>query len=87
MTKNNWFEQIPSWVWLSFLPLMGGLAHIYAGWKAKKNMWMFWGSGFIATSLIMGAVSPQLSLLVWAGQIITQGSINSFSEYCRFNGR
>lgn len=71
MSKNNWFEQIPSWIWISFIPVFGGIAHIYAGWKGKKKPWMVWGSSFIAGSIIIGSLSPQLNLLVWLGQIIT----------------
>lgn len=71
MSKNNWFEQIPSWIWISFIPIFGGIAHIYAGWKGKKKPWMVWGSGFIAGSIIISSLSPQLNLLVWIGQIIT----------------
>ena len=71
MTKNNWFEQIPSWIWLSFLPILGGLAHLYAGWKAQKSLWMFWGSAFIASSIIVGSLFPHLSILIWTGQIVT----------------
>jgi DNA uptake protein ComE-like DNA-binding protein len=71
VSKNNWFEQIPSWIWISFIPIFGGIAHIYAGWKGKKKPWMVWGSGFIAGSIIISSLSPQLNLLVWIGQIIT----------------
>ena len=71
MSKTNWFEQIPSWIWVAFIPALGGIAHIYAGWKGKKKPWMVWGSGFIAGSIIASSLSPQLSFLVWTGQIVT----------------
>ncbi len=71
MSKTNWFEQIPQWIWLSFIPVIGGVAHIYAGWQTKKIKWMYWGGGFIVGSIVLGHFIPHLSFLIWTGQIVT----------------
>ncbi len=71
MSKLNWFEQIPSWIWVSLIPVFGGVAHIYAGWKGKKNIWILWGSCFILGSIVLGSLFPQLSFLIWTGQVTT----------------
>ena len=67
--KSDWFERIPQWLWLSFLPVFGGASLIYAGWKAKIDSWMAIGGGLIVGSLFFSSLFPSFVYLIWGGQI------------------
>jgi DNA uptake protein ComE-like DNA-binding protein len=60
-------RSIPTWVWLSFVPLFGGLAIVYAGHKSKTPNWIYLGLGVSVTALI--TLSTSYAALVWLFQI------------------
>ena len=57
----------PNWVWLSFVPLFGSMAIIYAGNKAKTSQWMYLGAGIFTVSLF--SVSSSIFFVAWLLQI------------------
>ena len=75
MSQHNRIEQIPLWLWISFVPILGGLVHIYAGWRTKTMRWVHWGGGFILSSLILGYLHPPLIWLVISAQGVTAFSL------------
>ena len=75
MSTHNWFERIPTWIWMSLLPIFGGAVHIYAGWKAKRKQWIVWGSGFIVSSLVLSYFYPPLLWLTISAQVVTAFTI------------
>lgn len=62
-------NRTPNWFWLSFIPVFGGLAFIYAGNKVKKNNLIWIGIGFTASALIFS--STKLAPIIWISQICT----------------
>jgi DNA uptake protein ComE-like DNA-binding protein len=63
----------PNWVWLSFVPLFGGMAIIYAGNKAKTSNWIYLGAGVFTVSLF--SVSSGMFYIAWLVQICISFSI------------
>jgi DNA uptake protein ComE-like DNA-binding protein len=65
MSRPSWSDRIPAWVWLSFLPIFGGLAIVYAGRKTQTAAWIYWGLGLTvaAIALIQTPISPVVWLL------------------------
>jgi DNA uptake protein ComE-like DNA-binding protein len=57
----------PNWVWLSFVPLFGSMAIIYAGNKAKTSKWMYLGAGVFTVSLF--SASSSMFYIAWLAQI------------------
>lgn len=65
--SKSWFQQTPAWVWLSFIPTLGGFAIAYAGYKSKNNTWIVIG---ISTSVLALALSANsLAFVIWMAQI------------------
>ena len=71
--KNNWLEQIPQWVWWSFLPVFGGLAITYAGYKSKTSSWKYWGLALCGLGFVLA--STRIALIVWLLQVGTSFAI------------
>jgi len=65
--STSWFQQTPSWVWLSLIPALGGLAIAYAGYKSKTNAWIVLGVGFTGLGFILS--SSSVVGLIWLAQI------------------
>ena len=65
--STSWFGQTPSWVWLSFFPIFGGLAISYAGYKSKTKVWMVLGVGITGVSFILS--STGVAAVIWLTQI------------------
>lgn len=65
--STSWFGQTPSWVWLSFFPIFGGLAITYAGYKSKTKVWMVLGVGITGVSFILSSTGA--AALIWLTQI------------------
>jgi DNA uptake protein ComE-like DNA-binding protein len=65
----------PTWVWLSFVPVVGSVALIYAGNKANTAKWMYLGAGIFTVSLI--STSSAIFYLAWATQIFVSFSLKS----------
>jgi len=63
----SWFQQTPSWVWLSLIPVSGGLTIAYAGYKSKTNVWIVLGIGFTGLSLVF--YSSSIGTMIWLAQI------------------
>ena len=63
----SWFRQTPSWVWLSFFPIFGGLAITYAGYKSKTKVWMALGAGITGLSFILSSTS--VLPVIWLAQV------------------
>jgi len=61
--SNSWFKQKPLWVWLSCIPLFGGLSIAYAGYKANTKAWVGLGIGITVVSFAL--FSTNLVWLVW----------------------
>ncbi|MGE5657897.1 MAG: helix-hairpin-helix domain-containing protein [Actinomycetota bacterium] len=74
MSQNlSWLQQTPQWVWLSFIPGLGGLAIVYAGHKSKTPSWV---TGGVALTLVALALSSShLAWLIWLAQIVTAFSL------------
>jgi DNA uptake protein ComE-like DNA-binding protein len=68
LTPTPQSESNYSWVWLSFLPVLGSLVIVYAGHKAKISRWMYCGIGIFITATITSSTS--LSLPLWVFQIV-----------------
>jgi DNA uptake protein ComE-like DNA-binding protein len=58
---------IPNWVWLSFIPVFGSMAIVYAGNKSKTAIWSYVGIGVFTISLL--SVSTSLFFFIWIAQI------------------
>ncbi|AFZ02157.1 helix-hairpin-helix domain-containing protein [Calothrix sp. PCC 6303] len=67
MSQSSWFQQTPRWVWLSAIPVFGGLAISYAGYKSKTKGWIAVGIGITGASLLLS--SSGLTSFIWMGQI------------------
>jgi DNA uptake protein ComE-like DNA-binding protein len=70
VSHNNWFDKNPQWLWWSFFPIFGGISLIYAGWKAKTNIWLYIGSSLTLASIILSSSVPALVNLVWISQVV-----------------
>lgn len=57
----------PTWVWLSFVPIIGSAALVYAGNKANTAKWMYLGAGILTISLI--STSSAIFYAAWMAQI------------------
>jgi DNA uptake protein ComE-like DNA-binding protein len=71
VSNLNWLRQTPNWFWLSFIPVFGGLAIAYAGYKAKTSAWLAWGLGLTTVALITTSTSTAIYPLIWLLQIGT----------------
>jgi DNA uptake protein ComE-like DNA-binding protein len=60
-------RSMPNWVWLSFVPLFGSMAIVYAGNKAKTSKWMYLGAGVFTVSLF--SASTGMFYIAWLAQI------------------
>jgi DNA uptake protein ComE-like DNA-binding protein len=60
-------KSTPNWVWLSFVPLFGSMAIVYAGSKARTSKWMYLGAGVFTVSLF--TVSSGMFYVAWLAQI------------------
>jgi DNA uptake protein ComE-like DNA-binding protein len=65
--SSSWFSQTPRWVWLSLIPVFGGLSITYAGYKSKNNILVATGIGFAVAAFVLSGSS--LSGLIWMAQI------------------
>jgi DNA uptake protein ComE-like DNA-binding protein len=63
-SKNN---STPIWVLLSFVPVLGSVALIYAGNKANTAKWMYLGAGIVTVSLL--STSSSIFYFAWLAQI------------------
>lgn len=73
MSQPSWFDQTPSWVLWSLVPVLGGGAIAYAGVKTGSNIWIVIGAGFVAAGIVFYS-SPYLvsfATIVWFAQIAT----------------
>lgn len=61
--------KIPNWVWLSFVPIFGGLAIAYAGNKINNKNWSWLGIGLTGVALVFA--SSELVFFIWLAQIGT----------------
>lgn len=68
MSRDSWLQQTPQWVWCSCIPGFGGLALVYAGYKANTSNWMILGSGITIAALVLS--SSHLALPIWLSQIV-----------------
>ncbi len=66
---NNWFTRFPVWIWFSFIPIYGGASLIYAGWKARTNLWIKIGAGFLLGGWFFAWIFPHGIIFLLAGQI------------------
>ncbi|MDZ8049887.1 MAG: helix-hairpin-helix domain-containing protein [Aulosira sp. ZfuVER01] len=67
--SSSWFQQTPSWMWLSLIPTFGGFTIIYAGYKSQTKSWIFLGAGIVSLSFFLS--SSGLAGLIWIAQIAT----------------
>ena len=74
-SRQKWLERIPFWMWICFVPIVGGVVHIYAGCKTKTTRWIWWGLCFIASSFILGYLHPPLLYLIISAQAVTAFSL------------
>lgn len=66
--SNSWFQQNPTWVWLTCIPVFGALAISYAGYKSKNNAWIVLGIGITGIAFVLYSVGVTPTL-VWLSQI------------------
>lgn len=71
--QRSQLQQIPNWVWWSFVPGFGGLAITYAGYKSDTPNWMVWGASMTVAALVLS--STNVPLLLWLAQIIMAFSL------------
>lgn len=65
--SSSWFKQTPNWVWLSIIPVFGGLSIAYAGYKSKVKSWV--GLGIGLTGLCVVLSGSNLVTFLWMAQI------------------
>jgi DNA uptake protein ComE-like DNA-binding protein len=63
----------PAWVWLSFVPVFGSMALVYAGNKANTATWMYLGAGILTVSLL--STSTAIFYAAWMAQIFISFSL------------
>ncbi|WP_199245696.1 helix-hairpin-helix domain-containing protein [[Phormidium] sp. ETS-05] len=75
-TPKDWFEQIPDWLMLSLIPVVGGLAIVYAGHKTKTKSWLILGGSITTAAIILAFAPTSLNLLpMWIVQVSIAFSI------------
>lgn len=52
MSESSWFNQIPTWIKITWIPVIGGGAIAYAGYVIKNNTWILLGMGLVGISAI-----------------------------------
>lgn len=50
LSTSSLLKKTPKWVWWSFFPGLGGLAIVYAGFKAKTPLWIALGTSLCLLS-------------------------------------
>ncbi|WP_013323058.1 helix-hairpin-helix domain-containing protein [Gloeothece verrucosa] len=66
--------KMPGWMWLSIIPIFGGLAIAYGGKKINNQNLIGLGIGFTAAAIVCS--STQLVLVIWLAQIATAFYLN-----------
>jgi DNA uptake protein ComE-like DNA-binding protein len=61
-------QSTPNWVWLSFIPIFGSLAIVYAGHKSRTSNWMYLGIGTFVAALTTASTS--YSVVIWIFQAV-----------------
>lgn len=51
------------------MPVFGGLAIAYAGYKAKTSAWLAWGLGLTTVALVTTSASTIIPFFIWITQI------------------
>ncbi|MCS6782011.1 MAG: helix-hairpin-helix domain-containing protein [Gloeomargarita sp. SKYBB_i_bin120] len=64
--RDDWFQRYPTWVYLSFIPWVGGIAQIWAGWVIRNYRLLGAGLAFTLVPLVLTDLLP----LAWLGQIV-----------------
>lgn len=66
---NSWFRKTPNWVWLSIIPVFGGVAIAYAGNQTKNPRWIWTGIGLTIGSILFHGTG--LYFVIWVSQVAT----------------
>jgi DNA uptake protein ComE-like DNA-binding protein len=66
-SPDSWFQQMPKWIWWSFVPAFGGLAIAYAGQKTRTKPWIALGLGITVAAVILS--SSEIAAVIWLAQI------------------
>lgn len=71
LESESWFKRIPSWIFLTFFPVFGGGALIWAGVRAKMYVWSIIGGALIFGAIVSSNYAWDWMILgVWGGQIV-----------------
>ncbi|MBN3962800.1 helix-hairpin-helix domain-containing protein [Nostoc sp. NMS8] len=65
--SKYWFQQTPAWVWFSLIPILGGFAIAYGGYKSKTKTWIV--IGIIISALAFAFSANNFALAIWMAQI------------------
>jgi hypothetical protein len=52
MSESSWFKQTPTWIKITWIPIIGGGAIGYAGYVIKNNTWILLGMSLVGISAI-----------------------------------
>jgi DNA uptake protein ComE-like DNA-binding protein len=73
MSESSWFNQIPKWIKISWVPIIGGGAIAYAGFVIKNNIWIGLGIGFVGISAIAALLfgfRVEVLVAMYIGQVV-----------------
>jgi Helix-hairpin-helix motif len=74
LSTSSLLKKTPKWVWWSFFPGLGGLAIMYAGFKAKTPLWIAWGTSLCLLSFAFNNWLG-ISWVILIGQVILAFSL------------
>jgi DNA uptake protein ComE-like DNA-binding protein len=63
----NWLQTTPQWVWVSLIPVFGGLAIAYAGQKTRTVGWIAIGLGTTTAAIVL--YFTPLAAPIWLFQL------------------
>lgn len=69
ITPEKWFSSIPGWVYISFVPIFGGIAQVWAGYRSQSNSLLGVGIACFVGSILFYS-NGTLSFVIWIGQIL-----------------
>lgn len=65
----------PNWFWLALIPVVGGSAIVYAGYRAKRRNWLILGIGLLLVNLLYTSNQLLPFIVFWLVQVLAAFSI------------
>jgi DNA uptake protein ComE-like DNA-binding protein len=73
MSESSWFKQTPTWIKITWIPIIGGGAIGYAGYVIKNNTWIALGVGLVgisAISTLLFGFTAEVLVAMYIGQVV-----------------